>query len=63
LTKIGPLHGILLLKQLAQNKERILKAVTETDQITYTVELIKITADFSTENLKQEGHGGRYFKH
>jgi hypothetical protein len=35
-----------------ENKERVLKAVKEKDQITCKGKLIKITADFSTESLK-----------
>jgi hypothetical protein len=35
-----------------ENRERILKAVRETKQITYKVKPIKITADFSTETVK-----------
>jgi hypothetical protein len=37
-----------------------LKAIREKKQITYKGKLIKITADFSTGNLKQEEHGVRY---
>jgi hypothetical protein len=35
-----------------ENKERILKAVRDKNQITYTGKSIKMTTDFSTENLK-----------
>jgi hypothetical protein len=35
-----------------ENKERILKAITEKNQITYKGKPIKITVDFSTETLK-----------
>jgi tRNA A37 threonylcarbamoyladenosine dehydratase len=35
-----------------KNKERILKAVREKNQITYKGKPIKITANFSTETLK-----------
>jgi hypothetical protein len=35
-----------------ENRERILKAVREKNEIAYKVKPIKITADFSTENLK-----------
>jgi hypothetical protein len=40
-----------------------MKAVREKKQITYKSKPIKITADFSTETLKQEGHGVRYSGH
>jgi hypothetical protein len=52
-TKIEPLHGILLKKKKAstENRERILKAVREKNQIIYKGKPIKIT-DFSTETLK-----------
>jgi hypothetical protein len=33
----------------------MLKSITEKNQITYKGKSIKITADFSTETLKQEG--------
>jgi hypothetical protein len=52
LTKIEPPHSILSLKQQAENRERILKAVREKKQITYKGKPIKITTDFSTETLK-----------
>jgi hypothetical protein len=39
-----------------------LKAVREKKQITYKGKPIKITADFSTETLKEE-HGVRSSKH
>ena len=40
-----------------QNKERILKAVRVKGQVTYKGRSIRITLDFSTENLKPEGRG------
>jgi hypothetical protein len=40
-----------------------LKAVREKKLIAYKGKLIKITADFTMENLKQEGHGVRYSGH
>jgi hypothetical protein len=46
-----------------ENKERILKAVRKKNQITYKGKHIKITTGFSTETLKQEGYGLKYFKH
>jgi hypothetical protein len=51
LTKIELTHGILSVKQ--QIQRRILKAVRDKKQITYKGKLIKITADFSTETLKE----------
>jgi hypothetical protein len=46
-----------------KNRERILKGEREEKQLTYKAKSIKITADFSTETLKEEGHGVMYFKH
>jgi hypothetical protein len=43
-----------------KNRERILMAIREKKQITYKGKPIKITADFSTENLKAKGHGVNY---
>jgi hypothetical protein len=40
-----------------------LKAVREKKQITYKGKHIKITADFSMETFKQEGHEVRYSGH
>ena len=36
----------------AQNKERILKALREKDQVTYKGRPIRITPDFSPETMK-----------
>jgi hypothetical protein len=52
LTKIEPLHSIFSLKHLAQNRERISKAIKEKKQITYKGKPIKIRAHFSSETLK-----------
>jgi hypothetical protein len=47
-----------------ENRERILKAVREKNQITYKGKPIKITADFSMETLrKEEEHGLRSSGH
>jgi hypothetical protein len=46
-----------------KNRKRILKGEREKKQLTYKAKSIKITADFSTETLKEEGHGVIYFKH
>jgi hypothetical protein len=43
----------IIIKTLnALNKERILKAVTEKDQVIYKDRLNRITPDFSTETIK-----------
>jgi hypothetical protein len=43
---------IIIKTIITENKERILKAVREKNQITYNSKPIKITVDFSTETLK-----------
>jgi hypothetical protein len=43
---------IIIKTTSKENRERILKAVREKKEITYKGKPIKITADFSTENLK-----------
>jgi hypothetical protein len=54
LTKIEPLYSILSLKELPQRTEKKwLKAIREKKQTIYTGKLIKITADFSMETLKE----------
>jgi len=45
------LHIIVKIPN-AQNKQRILKAVREKDQVTYKVRPIRITPDFSPETMK-----------
>jgi hypothetical protein len=45
-----------------ENRERILKAVREKKQITCTGKPIKVTADFSMENLKASGISGNELK-
>jgi hypothetical protein len=47
------LWHIIIKWTSAENKERILKAVREKKQIAYNGKPIKITADFSTETLKE----------
>jgi hypothetical protein len=49
--RTSPWH-IIIKTSNTENRERILKAIREKKQITYKVKRIKITADFSTENLK-----------
>jgi hypothetical protein len=46
-----------------ENRARILKAVREKKQITYKGILTNITADFSMETIKHQGHGVRYSRH
>jgi hypothetical protein len=54
----------MLLKQLAQRTEKkILKAIRENNQVIYKGKPIKITADLSTETLKEKRHRMRYFRH
>jgi hypothetical protein len=66
LTKIEPLHSMLSLKHLSQttdkHRERILKAVGEKIQIMYEGKPIKITAHFSTENLKARREWNEVFQ-
>jgi hypothetical protein len=53
LTKIEPPHDILLIKQTRpESRERIVKAIREKKTILYKSKPIKITEDFSRENLK-----------
>jgi hypothetical protein len=52
MTKIEPLHSILFKTTSTENKETIVEAVREKNQITYKGKPTKITADFSTETLK-----------
>jgi hypothetical protein len=61
--KTQALHSIFktINTENKENKERILKAVSEKSQITYKGKCIKIT-DFTTETLK-EMHGVMYFEH
>jgi hypothetical protein len=45
-------YHIIIKILYAQNKERILKAIREKDQVRYDGRPIRITTDFSTETLK-----------
>jgi hypothetical protein len=46
----------IIIKALSiQNKEKILKASREKDQVTYKVRLLRITPDFSVGTLKVRG--------
>jgi hypothetical protein len=40
-----------------QNKERILKAAREKQQVTYNGKLIRKTTDFNKNSKSKEGHG------
>jgi hypothetical protein len=60
--RTSPWH-IIMKTTSTENRERILKSIRENIQITYKGKPIKITADFSTETLKQEGHGVRNSVH
>jgi hypothetical protein len=57
-----PQHTIIKTTN-TETRERILKVVREKKQITYKGKPIKITADFSTETLKQEELGVRSSGH
>ena len=48
----NPCHHILIKAPNEQNKERILKAVRENGQVTYTGIPIRITPNFSPETMK-----------
>jgi hypothetical protein len=63
LTKIELPHNIVSLKQQADTRERIWKAVREKKQITYKGKRNKITADFSTETLKARRAWSEAFGH
>jgi hypothetical protein len=49
--KTSPWHIIIKTTSI-QNRERILKAIRQKEQITYNGKPIKITVDFSMETLK-----------
>jgi hypothetical protein len=61
--RTSPQH--IIIKTIStENRERILKAGREKNQITYKDKPIKITADFSMETLKAKmGCEVRYFEH
>jgi hypothetical protein len=50
--RASPQH--IIIKTSTENRERILKPVRAKKQITYKGKPIKITSDFSTENLKSK---------
>jgi hypothetical protein len=61
--RTSPQH--IIIKTIStENRERILKAGREKNQITYKDKPIKITADFSMETLKAKmGCEVRYYEH
>jgi hypothetical protein len=65
--RTSPQH-IIIKTTSTENREKILKDVREKNQITYKgkpikITPIKITAAFSMETLKQDGHGEWYSRH
>jgi hypothetical protein len=60
--KTTPRHFIVKMLSTQSNK-RILNAIREKKQVTHKGKLISITTDFSTETLKEGGHGMMYVKH
>ena len=56
-----PRH-ILIKLQKIKDKEKILKATREKQQITYKRIPIRLTADLSAETLQAEGSGRTYLK-
>ena len=57
-----PRHILIKLTKTKQ-KERILKAAREKQQVTYKGNLIRLTADLSAETLQAEGNGRIYLKY
>lgn len=49
-----PTHIIIEMAEI-QHKSRILKTIREKEQITYKEKPVRITAHFSTQNLKARG--------
>ena len=56
-----PRHILIKLSKI-KNKEKILKAAREKQQITHKGIPIRLTADLSAETLKPEGSGRTYLK-
>ena len=56
-----PRHIIITLPKI-KDKERILKAASEKETVTYKGVPIRLSADFSKEILQQEGAGKKYSK-
>ena len=59
--KHTPRHIIITLAKI-KDKERILKAETEKETVTYKGVPIRLSAYFSKETLQQEGAGKKYLK-
>jgi hypothetical protein len=55
-------RNIIIKTTSTETRERILKAVREKKQVTYKGKPIKITADFSTETLKERRAWGESFQ-
>ena len=56
-----PRHFIIKMAKF-QDKERILKAAREKQEVTYKGAPIRLADDFSTEHCKPEGNGKKYSK-
>jgi hypothetical protein len=56
------LQHIIVKTASTENRERILKAVRETEKIIYKGKPIKITSDFSTETLKARSTWSKVFQ-
>ena len=56
-----PRHIVIELTK-TKDKEKILKATREKQQITYKGILIRLSADFSAEALQARGSGMKYLK-
>jgi hypothetical protein len=52
--KANSSHHIIIQTPYAQNKEIILKAERQKDQVTYKGRPIRITPDFSSETIKED---------
>ena len=57
-----PRHILIKLTKTKQ-KERILKAAREKQQVTYKGNLIRLTADLSAETLQARGNGRIYLRY
>ena len=56
-------RDILFKLTMIENKERILKAAREKQQVTYKGNPICLRADLSAETLQAEGNGRVYLKY
>ena len=59
--KHTPRHIVITLPKI-KDKERILKAAREKETVTYKGVPLRLSADFSKENLQQEGAEKKYSK-